>query len=151
MTTMTQRPQTRTITDRELLGLEYEFWTALKDRDGKTAGRLTAHDCTIVGASGVSGIDPVSMGKMTESAPYRIKSYRIDQPSLRVTHLCDDAAAISYKVTEDVEVDGKAVKLDAYDTSVWKRTDAGWTCVLHTESIAGDAFGRDRSPGYRPS
>ena len=146
MTTMTQRPQTqaRTITDRELLGLEHEFWTALKDRDGKTAGRLTARDSTVVGASGVSGIDPQGMGKLTQTAPYRIRDYRIDQQSMRVTHLADDVAAISYKVTEDLEVEGKPVKLDAFDSSIWKRGDTGWTCVLHTESIAGDPYGRDR-------
>ena len=48
-------------------------------------------------------------------------------------------------------VDGKPVKLDAFDASVWKRTDTGWTNVLHTESIAGDGFGRDRVAGKRPS
>jgi len=151
MTTMTQRPEMRTITDKELLGLEHEFWTALKDRDGATASRLTGRDSTIVGATGVSGIDPQSMARQAQTASYRIKDYRIDQPSIRVQHLCDGVSAISYKVSEDLEVDGKPVKLDAFDTSVWKQTDAGWTCVLHTESIAGDPFGRDKTAGRRSS
>ena len=148
MTTMTMTPRTTTpITDQEVLRLEYDFWDAMKDRDARTAGRLTAPDSTIVGATGVSGIDPRSMAKVLETAPYRINDYRIDPQSTRITRLCDDAVAVSYKVHEDLEVDGKPVKLDAYDSSVWKLTDDGWACVLHTESIAGDAFGRDRTSG----
>jgi hypothetical protein len=147
--TMTFRPST--ITDQELLTLEHDYWDALKDRDARTAGRLTAEDSTIVGASGVSGVDPRQMGKLLEAATYKIKDYRIDPQTTRVTHLCDDAVAITYGVHEDLEVDGKPVKLDAFDASVWKKSDTGWTCVLHTESIAGDAFGRDRVAGKRPS
>jgi hypothetical protein len=147
MTTMTRTPQATTITDQEVLRLERDFWDAIRDRDVRTASRLTAEDSTIVGASGVSGVDPRSMGKLLEAAPYVIKDYRIEPQSLRTTRLCDDAVAVSYRVHEDLEVDGKPVKLDAFDSSVWKKTDDGWACVLHTESIAGDAFGRDRMTG----
>ena len=151
MTTMTPVMSTPAISDQELLALERQYWDALKARDARIAGRLTAEDSTIVGASGVSGVDPRSMSKLLESAPYRIKDYRIDPQTTRVTRLCDDAVAISYGVHEDLEVDGKPVKLDAFDASVWQKTDTGWTCVLHTESIKGDAFGRDRMPGFKAS
>jgi hypothetical protein len=134
MTTMTPT-MNRTISDQELLALERSYWDALRDRDSRTVGRLTAEDSTVAGASGVSGLDPRSIAKMVETAPYTIKDYRIDPQTVRINRLCDDAVAISYGVHEDVEVDGKPVKLDAFDTSVWKRTDTGWTCVLHTESI----------------
>ena len=148
MTTMTM---TKPYTDQEILALEHDFWNALKDRDGRTVARLTAEDSTVVGASGVTGISPREMGQMTESASYTIKGFRIDRHKARITNLCDDAYAVSYPVQEELEVDGKPVKLQAFDTSVWKKTDAGWTCVLHTESIAGDAFGRDRTKGFQPS
>jgi hypothetical protein len=153
MTTMTptMTPGTSTITDEQLLTLERDYWTALKDRDSRTVGRLTAEASTIVGASGVSGVDPRQMGKLLETAIYRIKDFRIDPQTTRITHLCDDAVAISYGIHEDLEVDGKPVQLDAYDASVWKMTDTGWTCVLHTESIAGDPFGRDHVAGKRRS
>jgi hypothetical protein len=42
-------------------------------------------------------------------------------------------------------VDGKAVTLDAADASTWVRRDGRWRCALHTESIQGDPFGRDRT------
>ena len=150
MTTMTQT-QNRTISDQELLALERSYWDALKDRDIRTVCRLTAEDSTVAGASGVGSVDPRSIGKLIESAPYRINDYRIDPQTVRVNRLCDDAVAIAYAVHEDLEVDGKPVKLDAHDTSVWKKTDNGWTCVLHTESIKGDSYGRDRIQGWSAS
>lgn len=138
---------TRTISDQELLALERSYWDALKERDARTVGRLTAEDSTVAGASGVSGLDPRSIAQMVETATYEIKDYRIDPQTVRINRLCDDAVAISYAVTEHLEVDGKPVKLEAFDSSVWKQSGNGWTCVLHTESIKGDAFGRDRMQG----
>ena len=153
MTTMTPTMTrgTTKITDQEVLKLERDFWDAMKDRDARTAGRMTAENCTIVGASGASTVDPRQMSKLLEMATYRIKDYRFDPQTTRITRLCDDTVAITYGVHEDLEVDGKPVKLDAFDSSVWKKTDNGWTCVLHTESIKGDAYGRDRMQGHSTS
>ena len=144
--TMT-RTSEHAMSDQQLLALERQYWDALKDRDTRTVGRLTAEDSTVAGASGVSGLDSRAITKMIESATYRIRDYRIDAQSVRMNKLCDDVYSIAYGVHEDIDVDGRDVKLDAFDTSVWKREDNGWTCVLHTESLAGDAFGRDRTPG----
>jgi ketosteroid isomerase-like protein len=150
MTTITPS-MTHTISDQELLALERSYWDALKDRDVRTVGRLTAEQCTVAGATGASVVDPRSIVKQLETATYRINDYRIDPQSVHVNRICDDTYAISYGVHEDLEVDGKPVKLDAFDSSVWQKTDNGWTCVLHTESIKGDAFGRDRLQGHSPS
>ena len=150
MTTMTQT-MTRPITDQELLALERSYWDALKDRDTRTVGRLTAEDSTVAGATGVAGFDPQSIAKFMANSTYKINDYRIDPQSVRVNHISDDVVAIAYGVHEDLEVDGKPVKLDAFDSSVWKQTGNGWTCVLHTESIKGDAYGRDRLQGRSSS
>ena len=156
MTTMPQtqnptRTMGQTISDQELIALERSYWDALKERDLPTIGRLTAEDSTVTGASGIAGVDPRSIQKQLESAQYSIKSYRIDPVTTRINRLADDVVAISYSVHEDLEVDGKPVGLDAFDTSVWKQTGNGWTCVLHTESIKGDAFGRDRMQRHSAS
>jgi hypothetical protein len=139
------------ISDQELLTLERDYWEAVKDRDARTVGRLTAEECTLAGARGVSAVDAREMGKRIEAATHRIVDYRIDPKTTRITHLSDDMVAIGYAIHEDLEVEGKPVQLDAFDVSVWKRGDTGWTCVLHTESIAGDPFGRDRVAEVRPS
>jgi ketosteroid isomerase-like protein len=153
MTTMNPTLTSRgsAISDQELMTLESEYWDAVKDRDALTVGRLTAEECTLAGARGVSAVDAREMGKLIEAATHRIIDYRIDPKTTRITHLSDDLVAIAYRVHEDLEVDGKPVQLDAFDVSVWKKSDTGWTCVLHTESIAGDPFGRDRLAGVRPS
>src|SRR5262245_16460114 len=121
MTTMTMTPQKNLLTNQEVLQLERRYWDALKDRDVREAGRLTAPDSLILGASGVAEIDPKRVARLIDEAKYRIKSYHIDEGSTRVTQLCDGAVAIAYKVHEDLEVDGKPVKLDAFDASVWKK------------------------------
>ena len=144
MTTMTPT-MTRTISDQELLALERSYWDALKARDARTVGRMTAEQCTVAGASGASIVNPQSMGKLVDAATYTIRDYRVDPQSVHVNRISDDVVAISYGVHEDLEVDGKHVQFDAFDTSVWQKDPNGWTCVLHTESIAGDAFGRDRA------
>jgi hypothetical protein len=50
--------------------------------------------------------------------------------------------ALAYTVNEDVTVEGKRMKFKAFDSSVWKKSSEGWTCVVHTETPAGDPFGR---------
>jgi hypothetical protein len=47
-------------------------------------------------------------------------------------------------VNERVVVDGKTLPIEANDSSVWVRRDGEWLCALHTESLAGDPYGRDR-------
>ena len=49
---------------------------------------------------------------------------------------------IAYKMKEDLVVDGEGIQLEAFDSSVWVRRDGKWVCVVHTESLAGDPFGR---------
>jgi hypothetical protein len=125
----------------ELMLLERRYWNALKDGDAKTAMALSDDPCVVVGASGVSEIDNATLGKMMDGATYELKDFIIED--VHVRRLSDDLAALAYKVKEDLVVDGEKVTLDAYDASVWQRRKGGWVCVLHTESPAGDAFGRD--------
>ena len=63
---------------------------------------------------------------------------------IKVESVNDDVAVIAYKVKEDLTVDGKPVSFEAADASTWVRRDGSWVCVLNTESVLGDPFGRDR-------
>jgi hypothetical protein len=60
--------------------------------------------------------------------------------------LGDDIAVLAYNVREEATVDGKRVTLDAADASTWRRRDGHRVCALHTESLKGDPWGRDRQP-----
>jgi Domain of unknown function (DUF4440) len=63
-----------------------------------------------------------------------------------VRFVADDVAIVAYKVSERVTVDGQTIPIEANDSSVWVKRDGEWLCALHTESLAGDPYGRDRQP-----
>ena len=133
---------TATAIENELMKLEREFWDAMKKEDAQTAMRLSDEKCVIVGAQGASEIDRQTLRGMIEGAPYKLHDYEIDNSKAIVRSLTNDMAVVAYPVKEKLTVEGKPVELEAYDSSVWYRRDGKWVCVLHTESIAGDPFGR---------
>ena len=126
----------------ELLDLEREYWQALKEKDVEKAISLTDEECIVTGAQGVGTLNHKAMTTMLENAPWTLHSFEVKDASVR--QLSDDVAVLAYKVHEDLTVDGKRVKLDAADASTWVRRNGRWVCALHTESISGDPFGRDR-------
>jgi uncharacterized protein (TIGR02246 family) len=132
--------------EQELLDAEQRFWGAMKKKDGNAAAELTDDGCIIVGAQGVSAIDRNSMRKMTAEGKWELKQFSFNEKTRRVRFIDDDVAIVAYSVNEQLVVDGKPLQLEAHDSSVWVRHDGEWRCALHTESAAGDPFGRDRLP-----
>jgi len=128
--------------DNELLTLEKQYWDAIKSKDASTAARLTDDPCVVVGPQGVGQVDRKALAGMIEGAPYKLTKYRLDDRDVHVRAVADDVAVIAYKVQEDLVVDGKPTTLEAYDSSVWVRRDGKWVCALHTETLAGDPYGR---------
>ncbi len=130
--------------EQEVLDLERGFWETMKTKDGKSAAAMTADGCIVAGASGVSAIDSAMMEQMMAGGKWTLEKYSFDEKSRVVRFVNDDLAIVGYRVDEQLQVEGKPVTLQAYDTSVWSRRDGKWMCVLHTESVAGDPYGRDR-------
>ena len=129
----------------ELLQVESRYWDALKNRDSREARKMTEDECIVVGAQGVMQIGPEMIAQMLEGElPYEIDGYAMDEGKTLVRRIGDDIAIVAYPVHEDLHVEGKKVALDAFDATVWVRQDGKWVAVLHTESIAGDPFGRDK-------
>lgn len=124
----------------ELMALEKKYWNAIKAQDSSTAASLSSDPCVVVGAQGVGELDKATLAKMMKSASYQLKDFSFDD--VHVRHVTDDVAVVAYKVREDLVVEGKDLNLEAYDSSVWVRREGQWVCVVHTESIAGDPFGR---------
>jgi hypothetical protein len=127
----------------ELIALEKRFWQTMIDRDVKTATELMADSCIITGAQGVAQIDKATFGKMLEGGKWTLHDYRFEE--VKVIQPTADLAVVGYKVTEHVTVDGKRIELKAADASTWVRQGGHWLCVLHTESVLGDPFGRDQA------
>jgi hypothetical protein len=136
-----------TVTSRtnELLENERRFWNAMRDKDGEAASELTADNCIVVGAQGVSAIDKETMAKLTREGDWELERYTFDESTAQVQFLNDDVALVAYKVKEKLTVEGKPVNIEANDASVWIRKNGEWLCAMHTESLAGDPFGRDKT------
>ena len=130
----------------EIVDVEQRFWTAMQKKDGKAAAELTDDGSIVVGATGVSVIEPEAMGKMTVEGKWELQQFSFDEKTRQIRFITDDIAIVAYKVNERVVVEGNTLQVDASDASVWVRRDGEWRCALHTESLAGDPFGRDKQP-----
>jgi hypothetical protein len=130
--------------EEELLELERRYWQAMQDGDVETAVKLTDFPCIISGASGVGAVDKAAFTAMMKNPSHEILSVELDHDA-KVRLISDDVAIVAYRVHEELTVEGQPVALDARDSSTWIKRKGTWLCALHTEAIAGDAFGRDRS------
>lgn len=128
--------------EKELISLETQYWQALKDRDTSAAIRLTDDPCIVAGAQGVASIDRKQFTAMFETPTWVLKDFEFKK--IEVHMLKDDVAVVAYQVREEMLVDGKPLTLEAADSSTWIQRKGRWVCAVHTESIAGDPFGRDR-------
>jgi hypothetical protein len=131
--------------EKELLGLEKQYWQAIKDKDIDTAMRLSDDPCIVSGAQGIGSLDRKSLAGMMKSASYTLDDFEFSDDA-KVRLLSADVAIVAYKVREDLTVEGKPVSFEASESSTWVRRDGRWVCALHSESLAGDPFGRDRRP-----
>ena len=129
--------------NQEIIDLEHEYWRAMRDRDAKTALALTDEQCVLTGSSGVQPLERSQFEQMLASDMWTLHDYTLSD--VQVRQLTDDVAVIAYKVREKMTVEGKPLTLEAADASTWVRRNGRWLCALHTESILGDAFGRDRA------
>jgi uncharacterized protein (TIGR02246 family) len=134
--------------EQELVSLETEYWRAMKDKDADAALRLTDDPCIVAGAQGVSTLGRDQMAAMLEAPNYTLDDFELSDPQVKL--IGPDVAVLAYKVREELTVDGKELTLEAADASTWVRRGGHWVCALHTESVLGDPFGRDRN-GRIPS
>jgi len=127
---------------KDLLALETQFWNCMKTKDVDAALKLTNDPCIVTGAQGVSSVDKKTFARMMETGEWTLHDFTIRD--VKVEQLSNDVAVIGYNVHEKLTVDGQPVTLDAADASTWVRKNGRWLCALHTESVAGDPYGRDR-------
>jgi hypothetical protein len=131
----------------ELLKCERDYWQSIKDQNPEAARRLTDFPCIIAGAQGVATMDEKTFGAMMNGGPSQLRDFKLaDDAQVRL--LTDEVAIVAYKVHEDLTVEGQPLTLEAADASVWIKRGGQWQCALHTESLAGDRFGRDRRQAH---
>ena len=127
----------------EVVELERQYWQALRDGDEETPPRLSDDPCIVSGAQGIASLDHRAVATMLNQLTWKLKSFEID-PNVIVRVIGENIALLAYKVHQVLAVDSRLLEFDALDTSTWVRRNGRWRCVLHTEAIAGDPFGRDR-------
>ena len=135
----------------EIIEVEKRFWQAIQDGDAETASSLMTEPGIVTGAQGASTITREQFRKMMAAPAWKILKYEFSD--IQVEFPQKDLAVIAYKVHEDLMLDGKPLSMDCADASVWVRRESGWQCALHTESLLGDPFGRDKAkaPAADPS
>ena len=136
-------------TEKEILALENRYWMSLKNNDMATADKLTDDPCILTGAQGASRVDKVTFRKMMAEPTWTLLDFEIKNAEVR--QLSEDVAIIGYNVHEVVRYQGEELTLDAADASTWVKKNGKWVCALHTESLHGDPFGRDRQKSKQPS
>jgi len=136
--------ETKTL-ETELMSLERQYWKAMQDKDAEAASRLTDYPCVVAGAQGVATFDEATFSAMLKDPLWSIRDFTVEGDA-QVRMLSDDVAVIAYKVRENLTVEDKPVTIEAADASVWVRRNGQWRCALHTESLSGDPYGRDRQP-----
>jgi ketosteroid isomerase-like protein len=129
--------------EKQLLTLETQYWQALKDKDYAAAIRLTDDPCIVAGAQGVASFGRAQFEDMLDAPNFTLDEFELSDAQVRM--LGTDVAILAYKVKEEVTLDGEELSLEAADASTWVRRGGTWLCALHTESILGDPFGRDRT------
>ena len=125
---------------KEILALETRFWDAVKSRDPQTAASLSDDPCIVVGSHGVGEIGHEVFAQLMKEDKWTIDGYTLKD--VHVRQISDDVVAVAYTVDEDGNLEGRKVKLKAYDCSVWKKVGERWICVVHTETPHGDPMGR---------
>jgi hypothetical protein len=141
---MTNTKQAREHTTAEqLIERERRWWQAFQRGDGKAAAVLSDEPSTVVGAQGVHSVDRRTMASMIASFDGKLESFELRDPQVRF--VTPNVAVVTYIVHEELTIDARSIRLEAADASTWIERDGEWLCTLHTESLLGDPFGRDRS------
>jgi len=130
--------------EKAIIELEKKFWQSMLDKDTETSVSMLDETSVVAGAQGfgvLSHDDYRGMAKQSEGL-YWLKSYKLDD--MKVTFPTDDVAVVAYKARAEMVVEGKPMTMEAADATTWVRKNGTWLAALHTESLIGDAFGRDR-------
>jgi len=140
--TFTETAMVTTTAEQEIVHLEEQYWQAIKAKDLATLNRMTDDPCVVAGSQGGAIVDRKGYEGMLNGAKWSVLDFQMSDVKVHMAR--EDVALIVYKVREELDVDGERVTLDATDASTWIHRDAGWVCSLHTESVIGDPYGRDR-------
>jgi hypothetical protein len=121
---------------------ELAYWESRLCRDAEAATRLIGADTMMVGAQGVTTLQRDRIGAAVTTDGWQLTRYELSDITVR--EVTSDVVVIAYHVTEELGLEDERMCIEANDTTVWKRENGGWISVVHTESLIGDPYARDR-------
>ena len=116
----------------EIAGLEKKFWDSIVEGKPEVATRILTEPAVMVSSHGAMKFDHAGYTKMAKNDQYKLVEYEMSD--LDVVFPRDDVAVTTYHVTQKMEMDGKTMEMEVFDTSTWVKVDNEWRCVIHTES-----------------
>jgi hypothetical protein len=116
----------------EIERLEKAFWQSMVDGKPQVATEMLSEPALMVSGHGAMKFDHAGYTKMANDDRHRLVDYRFSD--MDVIFPKDDVAIATYRVNQKVEMQGKPVEKDVYDTSTWVKVGNQWRCVAHTES-----------------
>jgi ketosteroid isomerase-like protein len=116
----------------EIERLEKAFWQSMVDGEPEVAVDMLTEPAIMVSGHGAQKFDHAGYTKMANDDRYKLVGYRLSD--MDVLFPKDDVAIASYRVNQKMEMEGKPVEQDVYDTSTWIKVGDQWRCVAHTES-----------------
>jgi hypothetical protein len=118
----------------EIEGLERAFWNSMVAGRPEVATRMLTEPAVMVSEHGATKFDHAAYTRMANDDRYRLVDYAISE--MDVIFPRDDVAVATYHVDQNMEMQGKPVRMTMYDSSTWVKVDGSWRCVMHTESPA---------------
>ena len=113
--------------------LEHTFWQSMVDNQPEVATGLLANTALMVSGHGAMSFNHAGYTKMAKDPSHKLLSFELSDMDVLFTG--DDLAIATYKVDQQVESEGKPMRMQAVDSSTWVRRDDTWKCVAHTESL----------------
>jgi uncharacterized protein (TIGR02246 family) len=116
----------------ELTAKERQGWTAWSKHDGQAFKGLVTKDAVqaVAGGGVTSGRDKI----IADVNANTCKVAGFDFSDVKVNHVSQDVALISYMATQDATCGGKKLPPKVYATSVYLRQDGKWKSVHYQET-----------------
>ncbi len=121
----------------EVIAMEKRYWTAVMAQDGDRAAELSADPSVIAGPRGVMSVPRNEMSAMTKAGGWRLNAF--DFEDVEVTIPAPDVAVIAYTLHQNITMNGEARTMRAADCSTWVRSESGWRCCAHSETLLDPA------------
>ncbi|MBN8742012.1 MAG: hypothetical protein BGP24_10770 [Lysobacterales bacterium 69-70] len=118
----------------EIEKLERAFWDSLVAGKPEVATGMLTEPAVMVSGHGANKFDHAAYTRMARDDRYKLVEYSIS--NMDVIFPRHDVAIATYQVDQRMEMQGKPVQMNVYDTSTWVKVDGDWRCVMHTESPA---------------